>query len=120
MYNIEIILTAIVAILVRIYIQKGSFTLPTMYKEGNNVRFNWGSLGVLVVGILTVFLGGFLDPALLTGPVTTANIVTTFSLVYTLPALSDAIVTKALPGKDEDNQIIPLEIDEQEFSEECA
>lgn len=113
MYNIEIIIVAIIAILARIYIQKGSFILPTIYKEGNNVRFNWGSVGVLIVGILTVFFGGFIDPNILNGPITTQNLITTFSLVYTLPALTDGIATKALPGSEEDIQEEVVNIEEE-------
>ena len=44
MYDITVYAAVIVAILLRVYLMKGSFTLPTFYKVGNDVSFNLGSL----------------------------------------------------------------------------
>lgn len=93
MYNIETILVIIIAIIVRIVIQKGNFVLPTIYREENIVRFNWGSLGVIIVGIVAVILSGSIDPNILQSPISI------FAVVYTCPALSDAIATKILPNE---------------------
>ena len=48
MYDITVYAAVIVAILLRVYLMKGSFTLPTFYKVGNDVSFNLGSLTSVV------------------------------------------------------------------------
>lgn len=107
MYSIEVIIVAIIAIIARILIQNKSFVLPTVYREGNVVRFNWGSLGVIVVGLLTIVVGGDLDPSVLTSPLAV------FSLVYTLPAISDAIATELIPNDYEHPLIEDLNKEEE-------
>lgn len=100
--NTFVIAAVIIAIIVRVVVQKGSFILPTVYKEGNNVRFNWGSIGVIVIAIVSVLGTGYFDPSLYTSPITA------FFAAYSLPALSDAIATYALPGSDEDNIVFSM------------
>lgn len=99
--EITVIIAVIVAIVLRVIVQKGNFILPKVYREGDNVRFNWGSVGVIVVAIIAVFGTGYFDPNIYTTPVTA------FFAAYTLPAVSDAIATYALPGSDNDNIITP-------------
>ncbi len=98
MYSIEVIIAVIIAIVLRVIIQRGSFTLPTVYKEGSDVRFNFGTLGVVVVAIAAFFAGGYIDPNITMSPLSA------FMLAYATPAVIDGAVTQALPGTDEITQ----------------
>lgn len=93
--NWMIYLAVVVGIALRILIQRGSFVLPTVYKEGNNVRFNFGTLGVIVVSIIAVFTGGLIDISVMSNPFVA------FITAYGLPALVDGAATKVLPGSDD-------------------
>lgn len=94
MYNLGVVIAVIIAIVLRIIIQRGSFVLPTVYKEGSNVRFNFGTIGVIIVSIIAFFAGGYIDPSIATSPLSA------FMLAYATPAVIDGAVTEVLPGED--------------------
>ena len=52
MVNFEVYVVVIIAIIFRLIIMKGSFVLPTFYRNGNEVTFNLGSVATIIVAIL--------------------------------------------------------------------
>ena len=88
MYDITVYAAVIVAILLRVYLMKGSFTLPTFYKVGNDVSFNLGSLTSVIVGLIAAL--GLMQAQ----PDLFANWYVAGLTAYSAPQIVDSIVTK--------------------------
>ena len=85
--NITIYIAIIVAIIVRLVLMKGSFTLPTFYKRGNEMSFNLGSISTIIVAIIAAF--GLMQAQ----PELFANWYVAGITAYTAPQIVDGIVT---------------------------
>ena len=94
MYDITVYVAVIGAILIRVYLMRGSFVLPTFYKLGNNLSFNLGSLGSVIVGLIAAI--GLMQAQ----PDLFANWFVAGLTAYSAPQIVDAIVTKGTIIKD--------------------
>ena len=87
MVDITIYIAIIVAIIVRLVLMRGSFTLPTFYRRGNEMSFNLGSISTIVVAIIAAF--GLMQAQ----PELFANWYVAAITAYTAPQIVDGIVT---------------------------
>ena len=87
MIDITIYIAIIVAIIVRLVLMRGSFTLPTFYRRGNEMSFNLGSISTIVVAIIAAF--GLMQAQ----PELFANWYVADITAYTAPQIVDGIVT---------------------------
>lgn len=87
MVDITIYIAIVVAIIVRLVLMRGSFTLPTFYKRGNEMSFNLGSISTIVVAIIAAF--GLMQAQ----PELFANWYVAAITAYTAPQIVDGIVT---------------------------
>ena len=86
--NMLIIYAVIIAaIIFRLVIMKGSFTLPTFYRRGNEMSFNLGSISTIIIAILSAFGLMYTSPELF------ANPFVTFVTCYTAPQIVDGVIT---------------------------
>ena len=51
--DIIVYIAVILAIIVRLVIMRGTFVLPTIYKRGNEMTFNLGSISTIIIGVVT-------------------------------------------------------------------
>ena len=75
------------AILVRLVLMRGSFTLPTFYRRDNEMSFNLGSISTIIVGILAALGLMYTSPELFSSPFVA------FMTAYTAPQLLDGVIT---------------------------
>lgn len=75
------------AIIFRLVIMKGSFTLPTFYRRGDEMSFNLGSISTIIIGVLSAFVLMHASPNLF------ANPFVTFMTCYTAPQIVDGVIT---------------------------
>jgi len=85
--DITIYCVIIIAIIFRLIIMKGSFILPTFYKNGNEVSFNLGSIITIIIGVLASIGLAYTQPDLF------ANPYVAFITAYTAPQITDGIIT---------------------------
>ena len=96
--DIIVYATVIVAIIFRLVIMKGTFTLPTIYKNGNEVSFNLGSVSTIIIGLVAAFSLMMASPELFSNPVVA------FLTTYTAPQIVDGVTTFAVRNTmDADN-----------------
>jgi hypothetical protein len=67
---------------------RGNFVLPTFYKLGNEVSFNLGSLGSIIIGLLAALILMQQQPDLF------SNWVVAAGTAYSAPQIVDAVITK--------------------------
>jgi hypothetical protein len=77
----------IAAIIFRLVIMKGSFTLPTFYRRDNEMSFNLGSISTIIIAVLAAI--GLAQ----TSPELFANPFVTFITCYTAPQIVDGVIT---------------------------
>ena len=87
MFDITIYAAVIIAIIFRLIIMKGSFVLPTFYKNGNEVSFNLGSVSTIIIGLIAAF--GLMQ----TRPDLFANWYVAAITAYTAPQIVDGVIT---------------------------
>ena len=87
MADITIYLAIIVAIIVRLVLIKGSFVLPTFYRNGNEFTFNLGSIATIAVGIISA-LG-----LMASSPELFSNWYVAAITAYTAPQIVDSVIT---------------------------
>ena len=87
MVDITIYIAIIVAIIIRLVLMRGSFTLPTFYRRGNEMSFNLGSISTIIVAIIAAF--GLMQ----TQPELFANWYVAGITAYTAPQIVDGILT---------------------------
>ena len=87
MFDTTIYIAVILAIIFRLIIMKGSFVLPTFYKNGNEVSFNLGSITTIIVGLLAAFA------LMQTQPDLFANWYVAAITAYTAPQVVDGVIT---------------------------
>ena len=66
---------------------KGSFVLPTFYRNGNEVSFNLGSVSTIIIGLLAAFALMETQPDLF------ANWYVAAITAYTAPQVVDGVIT---------------------------
>ena len=77
----------IVAIIVRLVLMRGSFTLPTFYRRDNEMSFNLGSISTIIVAIIAAFGLMYTSPELFASPFVA------FMTAYTAPQIVDGVIT---------------------------
>lgn len=87
MFDNTIYAAVIIAIIFRLIIMKGSFILPTFYKNGNEVSFNLGSISTIIIGLLAAFA------LMQTNPDLFANWYVAAVTAYTAPQVVDGVIT---------------------------
>jgi len=87
MTDILIYVAIIAAIIVRLVLMKGSFTLPTFYRRGDEMSFNLGSISTIIVAIVAAL--GLMS----TSPELFASPFVAFITCYTAPQLVDGVIT---------------------------
>ena len=87
MFDISIYIAVILAIIFRLIIMKGSFVLPTFYRNGNEVSFNLGSVSTIIIGLLAAFALMETQPDLF------ANWYVAAITAYTAPQVVDGVIT---------------------------
>lgn len=85
--DMVIYIAVILAIIVRLVIMKGKFTLPTFYKNGNEVSFNLGSIATIIIAVLAA-LG-----LMYTYPEQFASPIMAFMTTYAAPQIVDGVIT---------------------------
>ena len=85
--NIIIYIAIIVAIIIRLVLMRGSFTLPTFYRRGNEMSFNLGSISTIIVAIIAAF--GLMQAQ----PELFANWYVAGITAYTAPQIVDGVIT---------------------------
>jgi len=118
MYDLTILLVVVGVIAARVYLMKGSFILPTFYKEGKKVSFNLGSVGTIIIGLVAALSLMQSNPGLF------ANWYVAGITAYSAPQIVDAIITKGtrikynsdITSEDIESQddVISEDIDEDE------
>ena len=82
-----ICIAVIVAIVFRLIIMKGSFVLPTFYRNGNEVTFNLGSVTTIIIGLASAFVLAQTQPELF------SNVYVAMITAYTAPQIVDGVIT---------------------------
>ena len=100
MTDYMILIAIIVAVVFRVYIMRGSFVLPTLYRLGNEASLNLGSIATIIIGIIAALSLMYAQPNLF------ANPFVAFLTTYTTPQIADAIITKGVIYADNNNDDI--------------
>lgn len=87
MFDSTIYIAVVIAIIFRLIIMKGSFVLPTFYRNGNEVSFNLGSVSTIIIGLLAAFA------LMQTQPDLFANWYVAAITAYTAPQVVDGVIT---------------------------
>lgn len=87
MFDITIYVAVIIAIIFRVIIMKGSFVLPTFYRNGDEVSFNLGSVSTIIIGLIAAIT------LMQTQPELFANWYVAAITAYSAPQIVDAIIT---------------------------
>lgn len=85
--DIIVFVAVIVAVIFRLVIMKGSFTLPTIYKNGDEVSFNLGSLATIIVALVAA------ATLMVTSPELFASPLVAFLTTYSAPQILDGVAT---------------------------
>ena len=85
--DIMIYVAIIIAIIVRLVLMRGSFTLPTFYRRDNEMSFNLGSISTIIVALIAAF------GLMASSPELFANPFVAFMTAYTAPQLVDGVIT---------------------------
>jgi len=104
MYDIYVYLAIIIGVIVRVYLMKGKFVLPTWYKIGKDVSFNLGSLSSIIIGVVAALILIESNPGMLA-----ASSVPTWFIAgitaYSSPQVVDAIITKGTRIKNNSDAV---------------
>lgn len=106
MVDITIYIAIIVAIVVRLVLMRGSFTLPTFYRRGNEMSFNLGSISTIIVAVVAAF--GLMQAQ----PELFANWYVAAITAYTAPQIVDGVLTSGARNF--------MEVDDDTSDEEVA
>lgn len=117
--NMDIIvyIAIIFAIIVRVVIMRGSFVLPTIYKHGNEMTFNLGSLSTIIIGFAAALT------LMYSSPESFANPLIAFITTYSVPQLVDGIATFGVRNAlnvDESNTVNTEDIGIEDISEDAS
>ena len=87
MFDITIYAVVIIAIVFRLIIMKGTFVLPTFYRNGEEISFNLGSISTIIIGLAAAI--GLMQ----TNPELFANWYVAGITAYTAPQIVDGVIT---------------------------
>lgn len=87
-----------VAIIFRLVIMKGSFILPTFYRNGNELTFNLGSISTIIIGLVAAF------GLVMSNPEQYSNWLSAGMAAYVAPQVTDAIITAGTRYKDKGDE----------------
>ena len=101
MADVIIYVAIVVAIIVRLVLIKGSFVLPTFYRNGNEFTFNLGSIATIAIGVIAA-LG-----LMASSPELFSNWYVAAITAYTAPQIVDSVITYGtrLNSSEEDDGI---------------
>lgn len=99
--DIIIYVAVIIAIIVRLVLMKGSFVLPTIYRRGNEMTFNLGSISTIIIAIIAAAGMMYSNPELFSNPLVA------FLTAYTAPQLVDGVITSVVRNTQD------VEVDEE-------
>lgn len=85
--DIMIYVAIIVAIVVRLVLMRGSFTLPTFYRRDDEMSFNLGSISTIIIAIIAALGLMYTSPELFASPYVA------FITAYTAPQIVDGVIT---------------------------
>ena len=108
MFSITIYAAVIIAIIFRLIIMKGSFVLPTFYRNGNEVSFNLGSISTIIIGLAAAFALMYTQPHLF------ANWYVAAITAYTAPQIVDGVITAGTRYQNGSN----IDNDEEVYDDE--
>ncbi|WP_297898218.1 hypothetical protein [Methanobrevibacter sp.] len=91
--NLLIFLAILIAIVLRIWIEKGYFLLPKIYTKDGKTYFQLNILGTVFTALITVLILYQAQPELFT------SFIPALVTAYTVPHLFDNIVTKVMPDE---------------------
>ena len=111
MFDIAIYAAVIIAIIFRLIIMKGSFVLPTFYKNGNEVSFNLGSVSTIIIGLIAAFA------LMQTNPELFSNWYVAAVTAYTAPQVVDGVITAGTRFTQNNDSTNDLE-DDGDFEED--
>lgn len=106
--DIIVYIAVILAIIVRLIIMRGSFILPTIYKRGNEMTFNLGSISTVIIGFATALTLMYASPE------NFANPLIAFITTYSVPQLVDGVATFGVRNTlevEEPNEYIGIDDD---------
>lgn len=87
MADILVYVAIIVAIIIRLVLIKGTFVLPTFYRNGNEFTFNLGSIATIIIGIISAL------SLMAASPEMFSNWYIAGITAYTAPQIIDSIIT---------------------------
>lgn len=93
--DIIIYITVIIAIIVRLVLMRGTFVLPTVYRRGNEMSFNLGSVSTIIIGIIAALGLIYTNPELFESPLVA------FLTAYTAPQIVDGVITSIVRNTKE-------------------
>ena len=101
MADITVYIAIVVAIIIRLVLIKGTFVLPTFYRNGNEFTFNLGSIATIAVGIVAA-LG-----LMASNPEQFSNWYIAGLTAYTAPQVLDSVITFGArqTGSTQDNEM---------------
>ena len=108
-----IYIAIICAVIFRLVIMKGTFILPTFYRNGSELTFNLGSITTIIIGIGSALALAFAQPE---------RFATWWSaalVAYTAPQVTDAVITAGTRFKDGRDQQ-KEKVDEDDYDGEVA
>ena len=85
--DIMVYIAIIFAIVFRLVIMKGSFVLPTFYRNGNEMTFNLGSIFTVIIALLAALSLAYAYPEQF------ANPWMAFLTTYAAPQIADGVIT---------------------------
>lgn len=91
--NLLIFLAILIAIILRIWIEKGYFLLPKIYSKNGKTYFQLNIIGTIFTALITVFILYQAQPELF------STFIGALVTSYTVPHLFDNIVTKVMPDE---------------------
>ena len=85
--KMEICIAIIIALVFRVIIMRGYFVFPQFYELNGERRFNLGSIGTVVIGVVAALTLGETNPELFASPLVA------FLTAYTAPQILDATIS---------------------------
>lgn len=108
MFDITIYAAIIIAILFRLVIMKGSFVLPTFYKNGNEVSFNLGSISTIIIGLVAALA------LMQSNPEMFSNWYVAAVTAYTAPQIVDGVITAGTRYSNNSDTVDTIDEDDEE------
>lgn len=91
--NLLIFLAILIAIILRIWIEKGYLLLPKICNKNGKTYFQLNIIGTIFTALITVFILYQAQPELF------STFIGALVAAYTVPHLFDNIVTKVMPDE---------------------